>query len=350
MNEVSKKQRYGTWLGIFFLVVGIPGLVLPFVQGILFIALGLALLSTFSPRAGRIIGAWKSKSPQLALHLDRAENRIAAWFRKPTHTFRKLKIDGNNRRKLSVIVEEAKEPPRGTVILMHGLGGYKEQPLMRALADAFGDMQFSVVRFDAANSVGESSGTYALGTATSFLNDLVSVVDWLEGQGARGNGPLWLAGHSLGGLCVFEYAMQFPSRISGVVTYGSVISGTHSQEAYVQYRKDEWEEWRQKGFREDRVPVRGVRNRLPFSHFEDRLHYDLTRHADTFATPTLMMVGENDQHTPVSHQQDVYVRLKGQKRLNVLPGASHTPTGHADLDAIKTCVKEFIGAQLPLTE
>lgn len=39
-------------VGLCFLLLGVVGLVLPFLQGILFIAIGLILLSTFFPSLG----------------------------------------------------------------------------------------------------------------------------------------------------------------------------------------------------------------------------------------------------------------------------------------------------------
>ena len=41
---------------------------------------------------------------------------------------------------------------------MHGLGGFKEQPHIRAFAEAFTVKNFTVVTFDAANTFGESEG------------------------------------------------------------------------------------------------------------------------------------------------------------------------------------------------
>jgi pimeloyl-ACP methyl ester carboxylesterase len=323
---------------VLFLLIGIPGLVLPFVQGVIFIALGVALLSTFSPTAGRIIGGYKQRYPFVALHLDRAENRIERWLRRPTHTMSSVTITGYAGRKLAVMVDQAKEQ-RLIVVLMHGVGGYKEQPVLRAMADAFADMGATVVRFDAANGVGESSGSYVSGTATSMMRDISSVMEWIETMPWRGNSSVWLSGHSLGGLCVLEYAAQHPSRVAGVVSVAGTISGELSVAAMDPAIHAQW---KQLGYREDKIAARSPKNRLPYSHLEDRMGYDITKRARQLLMPVFIVVGTDDVHTPPVHQQQLYVRLPGEKRLCIVPGMPHTPIAHADIDSLKDEIRTFI--------
>jgi uncharacterized membrane protein YbaN (DUF454 family) len=51
--------------GIAFILLGIVGLVLPFLQGILFIAIGIILLSILSPRFRAFIEIHTRKFPRL---------------------------------------------------------------------------------------------------------------------------------------------------------------------------------------------------------------------------------------------------------------------------------------------
>ena len=63
----------------------------------------------------------------------------------------KLFIQNRKGQKLSVIVEgEEKAGPLAFV--MHGLGGWKEQPHIQVFAEAFLNNGFTVVRFDTANT------------------------------------------------------------------------------------------------------------------------------------------------------------------------------------------------------
>lgn len=68
-----------------FIVLGILGLVLPILQGILFLLIGLFLLSSVSPRAERLLRKIRKRFPRLSSKLDEAapkareaQRRIAA--------------------------------------------------------------------------------------------------------------------------------------------------------------------------------------------------------------------------------------------------------------------------------
>jgi uncharacterized membrane protein YbaN (DUF454 family) len=54
------------WLGWGFVVLGILGLVLPVLQGILFLLIGLSLLSQQSPWAARILHRLRERFPAVA--------------------------------------------------------------------------------------------------------------------------------------------------------------------------------------------------------------------------------------------------------------------------------------------
>ncbi len=52
-------------LGSFFILLGIIGLFLPILQGILFLIVGLVILSKESKTAHRILEHWKERHPEL---------------------------------------------------------------------------------------------------------------------------------------------------------------------------------------------------------------------------------------------------------------------------------------------
>ena len=97
MNEHPDKggqKRRAHWLklvfGWIFLSLGIAGLVLPFLQGILFIAIGLWLLSHELEWAHRKREWLLNRFPAMRPRIERAEayldvriERIGAWWRRP---------------------------------------------------------------------------------------------------------------------------------------------------------------------------------------------------------------------------------------------------------------------------
>jgi len=75
MKKKSKKALLFL-LGIACLFLGVLGLVLPFLQGFLFIGLGLILLSPFSPRLREWVG--KHSVPYPSVH--RKIRRFERWL------------------------------------------------------------------------------------------------------------------------------------------------------------------------------------------------------------------------------------------------------------------------------
>ena len=67
-------------LGWGFIVLGIVGLVLPVLQGILFLLIGLALLSSESKTARRLLERLRARYPGLAQRIDLAEERAKRWW------------------------------------------------------------------------------------------------------------------------------------------------------------------------------------------------------------------------------------------------------------------------------
>ena len=111
----------------------------------------------------------------------------------------KLIINNRKQQNLAIILEE-QENAKDLVFIMHGLGGFKEQPHIATFADAYKEKGFTVVRFDTANSFGESGGNYQDASVTNYYEDLEDVIEWAKTQGWFRQ-PFWLEGHSLGGIC-----------------------------------------------------------------------------------------------------------------------------------------------------
>jgi len=68
--------------GYAFLVLGVAGLVLPFLQGILFLLIGLSILATEQAWAHRLVGRVRARYPGLSARADQAKERAAAWWRR----------------------------------------------------------------------------------------------------------------------------------------------------------------------------------------------------------------------------------------------------------------------------
>lgn len=76
-------------IGWAFVVLGVLGLFLPFLQGILFLAIGLAILATEQVWAHRLLTWLRHRFPRFARALDHARGKSERWFHKVLHRRRK---------------------------------------------------------------------------------------------------------------------------------------------------------------------------------------------------------------------------------------------------------------------
>jgi alpha-beta hydrolase superfamily lysophospholipase len=219
-----------------------------------------------------------------------------------------------------VVLVEKSEDQKGLAFIMHGLGGFKEQPHIKAMAEAFQELQYTVVRFDTANTAGESEGRYEDATVTGYLHDLEDVIAWAAKKSWYEE-PFCLAGHSLGSFCVGLFAQRHQEKVKALIPCATVVSGRLTNELY---SLKELKEWEQTGWQIRKSTTRpGVVKRLPWSHIVDRLQYDLLEGADMLTMPVLLIVGEEDTRTPPTHQALLYNALPGRKLMHIVKGARH---------------------------
>ena len=240
-----------------------------------------------------------------------------------------MKIQNRNGQNIAVIVEENPQATRfdrkarreGLAFVMHGLGGFKEQPHVAAMAQSFQDAGYTVVRFDTTNTLGESDGDYADATVTNYYQDLEDVIAWAKAK-IWYSEPFCLAGHSLGAGCTALYAENHPQEIKALAPVSSVVSGKLSFEVHP---KEELDEWKKTGWQIRMSNAKpGKEKRLKWSHMEDRLKYDLLAEVDKLTMPVLLIAGEKDTSTPVKHQQILFKALPGEKELHIIKNAPHT--------------------------
>src|SRR3989338_5280761 len=120
-------------------------------------------------------------------------------------------IKNRKGQKIAVLVERP-ENLKGLAFVMHGLGGFKEQPHIRAIAEAFLESGYTVIRFDTTNTFGESEGNYEDATTTNYYEDLEDVIEWSKNQ-LWYKEPFALGGHNLGGICSALYAEKYPEKV-----------------------------------------------------------------------------------------------------------------------------------------
>lgn len=77
-------------IGWFFVVLGVVGLFLPILQGVLFLAIGLAILATEQVWAHRLLTWLRHRFPRFAHAADEARHKVQRLVHKVLHRGRRL--------------------------------------------------------------------------------------------------------------------------------------------------------------------------------------------------------------------------------------------------------------------
>ncbi|HWY79360.1 MAG TPA: alpha/beta fold hydrolase [Candidatus Sulfotelmatobacter sp.] len=229
------------------------------------------------------------------------------------------------------------EGSKGLAVVMHGLGGTKEDPIVTSIAQSFLSQGITVVRFDTTNTFGESDGNYADATTTNFVHDLEDVIEQLKDTPWY-TYPFYLAGHSLGGLAVTVFSERNPKLVKGLGQAAPVISGQLTEAVR---GSDYIRTWEERGFRQEDDPIHPG---LKWQHMLDRRKYDLLQFANRLTMPVLLVIGENDTHIPVAHQKILYSKLPSPKAIYIIPNASHELDSDSARKDIYTIFSSWINA------
>lgn len=253
----------------------------------------------------------------------------------------KVFIKNRKDQKVVVIIEQA-ESPKGLAFVMHGLGGFKEQPHLETIAQAFKENYYTVVRFDTTNTIGESDGDFENATVTNYYEDLEDVIKW-SGTQKWYIEPFILIGHSLGGISTAYFAENYSEKIKALAPISTVVSGALSVEAHKFFNPEEMKIWEETGWLEGKSQSKsGIVKRLKWSHIADRLKYDLLPKVNKLTMPVLLIVGENDTRTPLDHQKILHNALLGPKELHIIKGSPHTFREQEHLNELKNIFNQWI--------
>lgn len=248
-------------------------------------------------------------------------------------------IQNRENKNIAVLIEKS-EAPSGLVFVMHGLGSFKEQPHIETISQCFKDKNFTVIRFDTTNSIGESEGKLEDATMTSYYQDLEDVIKWSKSQDWYRE-PFWLTGHSLGAFCVIFFTLNYPDKVKAVAPISTVVSG----ELFIQTEEIAplLKDWKKTGMREWESSTQpGLMKRLKYNFIEDCLNYDLLKDAHKIKCPVLLIVGENDITTPLEHQKKLFNILQAPKEIHVIKEAKHTFKTEKSLKELKVIIGEWI--------
>ena len=118
--------------------------------------------------------------------------------------------------------EGVSEEPRATFAVVHGLGEHSGR--YQNLANYFVPRGYAVYAFDLRGH-GQSEGRRGhVNRFGDYFTDVRTFLDFV--RSAASDRPVFLVGHSLGGLIVLGYALHHPEGLRGVISSGAALKLT----------------------------------------------------------------------------------------------------------------------------
>jgi pimeloyl-ACP methyl ester carboxylesterase len=112
------------------------------------------------------------------------------------------------------------------VLLVHGFGGNQNQEQIVSASEVFVRLGCNVVTFDATDSIGVSDGRLANFRLNSMKDDIVDVIRYCRDE-VGFTGKCVICGFSMGASASILALEADSIRISGIIGFGPMISGSH---------------------------------------------------------------------------------------------------------------------------
>ena len=236
-------------------------------------------------------------------------------------------------RKLSVVFhrKEEQEQHKAIVICCHGFTSDKigTNQLMLNIAKAIAAEGIIPVRFDFSGS-GESEGEFAEDTLVSgWLEDVGNVFNWVKGQPQFSGLPIYLLGHSLGGLIALTFndasiagRLVLAPVVKPVENFREIILGPQLWQRSV--NGETVANFLNKGFS---ISPRFARDLI-------EQEYQPLIKAGAYQAPICIIHGDADAVVPLAGSQELYGLYTGEKQLEVIT-ADHVFAGkHSELTSL----------------
>lgn len=220
-------------------------------------------------------------------------------------------------------------------VIQHGLASSFAHPAVQAAKQAFLDNGYLVITFDSRYSLGKSDGSVIDVRLSTFEDDLKTVLAWAKKQDFYGE-PFALAGHSLGGASVLQYAAQNPALVAKVVPITPVVSGKRWEAGCLAYMPDFCKNWKKNGFYNYQTEV------IPYAVVEEAMSYDAVRAAKDIRAQTLLITVADDHVIVPQDVKDLYQALGADKSLGVVSAGGHNFKTEQSRQDLYHLIAEFL--------
>ena len=259
---------------------------------------------------------------------------------------------------LHVTKDEVKKP-KGNVIITHGIAEHSGR--YDKMAKALNDNGFNCIRYDLRGH-GQSGGPRGkLSSYKLFIEDLHELV--LEVS--KDQLPIYLLGHSLGGLITHMYAVTHQD-VDGIITSGAPtdfvkdvlplrILGPKLLSWYsvkTNFADDQLSRIPsvERHYIDDPLNLKKMYGSLVGQSLVKGVRY-LKKHLDNHHVPTLLMHGSNDKIVPHFMSEAMYITIKHEdKTLKIYEDSYHEIFNDLDQDICYQDVMDWLEERIKKTE
>lgn len=226
---------------------------------------------------------------------------------------KRIRIEKQNGEKLTAIIDFPDSGEyKAIVITVHCFSCEKNYHIYRRLHQILADNGIAGCRFDL-TGLGESEGRFSHTNFEENVSDTLAVVNTLTKDL---DCPVFLMGHSLGGLIIQAAAKYLPA-VKGIVTLASP-SNLNGIASLVNNQLQDIDENQEK-----EIQIQGRPFQVCGCFYQDIEAFDLSRTLRNLMVPHLILHPETDSVVPLSHAYRLFSYHRENKELMVIRNANH---------------------------
>lgn len=218
---------------------------------------------------------------------------------------KEIRIDG-----IAVTIHLPKIKNPSVVIMCHGFASCKDSLHRIEIAEKFCTSGFATLRFDFYGH-GKSYGSFEEFTISKGIEDLKTILDWVEKQKNLNSKKIGVQGSSLGGTIAMLTAAQ-DARIKCLATWGSPIRFSELLTGKMV------KSFEKKGFFELESGLR-----IGKCLYNNMKKHVIARAVEKIALPLLIIHGREDNIVHFTNALDIYKFAKGPKKLQLIDDVGH---------------------------
>ncbi len=229
-----------------------------------------------------------------------------------------LVLTNRDGRRMPSTLRTPEQKPCGTVILLHGLGGLRDQQLITQVAQGLATAGYNTFAFDDSHGVKSLDARFFESTPTKSIRDTEDAIAYVKQQ-PWFTPPLVLLGHSMGGFSAVHHARHHPYDVQRLILLAPAMSWKTLWGAAVPILLLWFITGSQKV-----LSIDENHEKLGRAWVRDFIRYDAHRDAPYITIPTLIVSADRDETVARPSEHARFARK--------FPNASHITIQKADHD------------------